>query len=162
MSLRSVLPALLALVVLAHAAPLPGATEGDQPRLARGRLHLTASKRGAILSGRNLAPGDRAAGAVTIRNAGTLAGSFTLRARVRGSRPIADNLVLTVREQRRRALTVVYSGRLSRFRTVRLGVIRPGQARRFRFAVVFRASAPNSLQGRRASASFTWRAVQRS
>jgi hypothetical protein len=89
MNLRFVLPALLALVVLAHAAPLPGATEGDQPRLARGRgrLHLTASKRGAI---------------------------------------------------------------------------RPGRARRFRFAVVFRASAPNSLQGRRASASFAWRAVQRS
>jgi len=164
MTLRSILTALLALVVLANAAPLPGATEGKRkrPRLADGRLHLVASKRGAILSGRNLAPGDRVAGAVTIRNTGALAGSFSLTANVRGSRRMADDLVLTVREQRRRGVKVVYSGRLAKFRLAKLGVIRPGQARRFRFAVVFSASAPNSLQGQRASASFTWRADQRS
>jgi hypothetical protein len=164
MTLRAVLPPLLVSLVVASAAPLWGANERERQRpvLARGGLHLVASKRGAILSGRNLAPGDRVTGAVTIANRGALPGSFTLDAKVRGSRSMAGNLALTVRERRRRGLRVVYSGTLARFRGVKLGTIRRGQARRFRFTVAFRTSAPNALQGRRATASFTWRAVQRS
>jgi hypothetical protein len=137
MTLRAVLPLLLVVLVVASAAPLWSANDRrrQRPGLARGGLHLVASKRGAILSGRNLAPGDRVTGAVTIANRGTLPGSFTLSGKVRGSRPMAANLVLT---------------------------IRPRQARRFRLIVSFRGSAPNALQGRRVTASFTWRAVQRS
>jgi hypothetical protein len=162
MTVRAALPPLLVVLAVASAAPLWGANERQRPGLARGGLHLVASKRGAILSGRNLAPGDRVTGAVTIANRGALPGSFTLSGKVRGSRSMAANLVLTVRERRRRGLRVVYSGALARFRRVKLGTIRPGQARRFRFTVSFRTSAPNALQGRRATASFTWRAVQRS
>jgi hypothetical protein len=162
MALRSLLTPLLILALLASAAPLLGATgaERKRPRISHGRLQLVASKRGAILAGRNLAPGDRVAGSVTIRNTGKLSGSFRLRGAVRGSRPLATHLFLTVRERTRRTTRPVYSGTLARFRGVRLGTIRRGQARRFRFAVRFDPRAPNSLQGKRTSASFTWRAVQ--
>jgi hypothetical protein len=163
MALRIVLTALVVLA-LVFTASLSGAVGGDlkRPRAAHGRLHLVASKRGAILSGRNLAPGDRIAGSVTIRNAGRLSGSFTLHGRLRGSRQLADYLVLTVRERKRRALRSVYSGRLAQFHAVKLGRIGPAQARTFRFSVLFRTDAPNRLQGQRATASFTWKAVQRS
>ena len=163
MPLRFVVTALL-VVALTSAASLYGAVRGDvrRPRPSHERLHLIGSKRGAILSGRNLAPGDRVAGSVTISNAGRLSGSFTLRGRLRGSRQLAQHLVLTVREKRRRTTRLVYSGSLARFRTVRLGRIGPRQARTFRFAVRLRSNAPNHLQGRRATASFTWKAVQRS
>jgi hypothetical protein len=160
MPLRIVLTALVVLA-LASTASLSGAVGGDlkRPGPTHGRLHLVASKRGAIVSGRNLAPGDRVAGSVTIRNAGTLSGSFTLRGKLRGSRQLADYLVLTVRERKRRALRLVYAGRLSRFRAVKLGRIGPGQARTFRLSVAFRSDAPNRLQGLRTTANFTWRAV---
>jgi hypothetical protein len=164
MALRSLVPPLLVLVLLASAAPLLGATDGERnlPQAGHGRLQLVASKRGAILTGRNLAPGDRVAGGLMIRNTGALSGSLKLKAKVRGSRPMAAHLFLTVREQRRRGLKTVYSGSLARFRAVRLGTIRRGRARRFRFTVRFDPRAPNSLQGKRASATFTWRAVQAS
>jgi hypothetical protein len=161
MSLRFVVTVLL-VVALTSAASLYGAADGGvkRPRPSHQRLHLVASKRGAILSGRNLAPGDRVTGSVTIRNEGARSGSFTLRANLRGSRQLAQHLVLTVRERRRRTARLVYSGSLARFHLVRLGKIGPRQARTFRFAVRFRPNAPNRLQGRRATASFTWRAVQ--
>ena len=164
MALPSLVTPVLVLVLLASAAPLLGATDSERkgPQVGHGRLQLVASKRGAILTGRNLAPGDRVAGSLTIRNTGALVGSLTLRGKVRGSRPMAAHLLLTVREQRRRGLRIVYSGTLARFRAVRLGTIRRGRSRRFRFTVRFDPRAPNSLQGKRASAAFTWRAVQAS
>jgi hypothetical protein len=163
MPLRIVLTALVVLA-LASTASLWGAVGGDlkRPRAAHGRLHLVASKRGAILSGRNLAPGDSVAGSVTIRNAGRLSGSFTLHCTLRGSRLLAHYLVLTVRERKRRAPRLAYSGRLARFHTVKLGRIGPGHARTFRFSVSFRSDAPNRLQGLRTTANFTWTAVQAS
>jgi hypothetical protein len=162
MALRYLLTPLLVLVLLGSAAPLLGATDGERkrPRVAHGRLQLIASKRGAILAGRNLAPGDRVAGAVTITNRGRLAGTFRLRGKVRGSRLLAAHLFLTVRERRRGALRVVYSGTLARFRAARLGTIRRNQTRRFRFTVRFNPRAPNALQGKRTTATFTWKAVQ--
>ena len=161
MPLRLALTVLL-VVALTSAASLHGALGSDvkRPRPSDDRLHLVASKRGAILSGRNLSPGDRVAGSVTIRNAGALSGSFTLRAGLRGSRQLAQHLVVAVRERTPRKTRLVYSGSLARFRTVRLGKIGPHQARTFRFAVRLRSNVPNGLQGRRATASFTWRAVQ--
>ena len=162
MALRSLLTPLVVLALLASASPLLGATDGKRkrPRMTHGRLELVASKRGAILAGRNLAPGDRVAGSVTIRNTGELSGSFRLKGTVRGSRPLAAHLFLTVRERTRRTTRPVCSGTLARFRGVRLGTIRRGQTRSFRFAVRFDPHASNLLQGKRTSASFTWRAVQ--
>jgi len=164
MVLRSILTLLLVLLVLGSAGPLSGANAGDPTRRrpADGRVHLVASKRGAIVSGRNLAPGDRVAGSVTITNTGALPGSFTLRRTLRGSRRLADHLVLTMRERRRRTSRVVYFGSLARFHAVKLGAIGPGRARTFHFSVSFRSSVPNRLQRHRASVDFRWRAVQAS
>jgi spore coat-associated protein N len=160
MRLRMVLTAFVVLG-LASTASLWGAVDHmKRPGPAHGRLHLVSSKRGAILSGRNLAPGDRVDGSVTIRNTGRLAGAFTLRAKLRGSKQLADYLALSVRERTRRTTRLVYSGRLARFRTLKLGAIGPGRARTFRFSVSFRPDAPNRLQRQRSTATFIWRAVQ--
>jgi hypothetical protein len=165
MALRLALAPILVLLALVSAAPLAGANDSGDVHpygFAHGRLHLAASKQGAILSGRNLVPGDHVSGRLTIANTGTLAGSFTLSGNVRGSKPLAKALTLTVRERSRGAESLVYSGSLAGLHAVRLGVLGPGHARTFRFSVTFRADAPEELQGRRTTAAFTWTAVQAS
>ena len=165
MALRLALAPILVLLALVSAAPLAGANDpGDvQPYgFAHGRLQLAASKQGAILSGRDLVPGDRVSGRLTIANTGTLAGSFTLSGAVRGSKPLADHLRLTVREWLHGAESLVYSGSLAGLRAVKLGVIGPGHARTFHLSVAFRSDASSALQGLRTTADFTWTAVQAS
>ena len=166
MALRFALAPILVLLALVSAAPLAGANEpGDvSPHgFAHGHLELTASKRGAFLSGRDLVPGDRVAGKLTIANTGTMAGSFTLSGAVRGSGRLAEHLVLTVTERSRGVDSLVYSGSLAGLRAVKLGLIGPGQARTFRFAVKLHSGrAQDGLQGLRTTASFTWTALQAS
>jgi spore coat-associated protein N len=165
MALRLALAPTLVLLALVSAAPLAGANDPGDVRpsgFAHGRLELTASKQGAILSGRNLMPGDRVSGSLTIANTGSLAGSFTLSGVVRESRRLARHLVLTVRERARGVDSVVYSGSLAGLRAVKLGVFGPGHARTFHFAVSFAAEGSDELQGLRTTADFTWTAVQAS
>lgn len=169
MALRLALAPISILIALLSAAPLAGANDPGEVRpygFAHGRLVLAASKQGAILSGRDLVPGDRVSGSLTIANTGTLAGSFTLSGRVRGSRVLAEHLVLSVRERTRGVDSVVYSGTLAGLRAVKLGLIGPGEARNFRFAVAFRSTgsdaADGAFQGLRTTANFTWTAVQSS
>jgi hypothetical protein len=169
MALRLALAPILVVLTLVSAAPLAGANESGEVRphgFAHGRLELAASRQGAILSGRDLVPGDRVSGSLTIANAGTLAGSFTLSGAVRGSARLAEHLVLTVRERTHGVHSLVYSGSLAGLRAVKLGVIGPAQARTFRFAVSFRATGSHALddgfQGLRTTATFTWTAVQAS
>jgi hypothetical protein len=169
MPLRLALAPILVLLALVSAAPLAGANDpgGVSPHgFAHGGLELTASKQGAILFGRDLVPGDRVAGKLTIANTGTLAGSFTLSGSVSGSARLAKHLVLRVRERTRGVDSLVYSGSLAGLRAVKLGLIGPAQARTFRFAVTFRSTGSHALdgsfQGLRTSADFTWTAVQAS
>jgi hypothetical protein len=163
MALRLALAPILVLLALVSAAPLAGANDHGDVRpygFAHGRLRLAASKQGAILSGRDLVPGDRVSGRLTIANTGTLAGSFTLSGRVRGSEQLARHLHLTVRESLHGAESLVYAGSLAGLRAVKLGLIGPGHARTFHFAVVVRSDAPDAVQGLRTTADFTWTAVQ--
>jgi spore coat-associated protein N len=149
-----------AVVLLALACSVPLAGAGETAELTRRGPRLISSKRGAILTGRRLAPGDRRSGVVTITNRGTPARSFRLTGLVRGSKQLARHLRLTVRERRRGRNPVVYSGTLAGLRVVRLGGIKAGQARTFEFSVSLNPTAPNALQGRRTSAAFTWTAIQ--
>jgi hypothetical protein len=149
------------LLALAVGAPLADVS-GSAELTRRGGPRLISSKRGAILSGRRLGPGDKRSGVVTITNAGARAGTFRLRGVVRGSKQLARHLRLTVRERTRGRKRVVYSGTLAGLRLVRLGRIRAGQGRTFEFTVSLRVTAPNALQGLRTRTDFTWTAVQAS
>jgi hypothetical protein len=165
MVLRLALAPILILLALLSAAPLAGANGPGEVRpygFAHGRLELTASKQGAILSGHGLVPGNRVSGSLTIANTGALAGSFTLSGAVHGSTRLAEHLVLAVRERSHGAQSLVYSGSLAGLRAVKLGVLGAGEARTFRFTVTFRPTTSNAFQGLRTSADFTWTAVQAS
>ncbi len=169
MPLRLALAPITILLALVSAAPLAGANEPGEVNphgFAHGRLELAASKQGAILSGRDLVPGDRVAGSLTISNMGTLAGSFTLSGKVRGNALLARHLVLSVRERTHGVESLVYKGSLAGLRAVKLGVIGPSQARHFRFAVTFGSTGSNAadgaFQGLRTTAVFSWTAVQAS
>ena len=157
--------ATVAVLALFAAAPLAGANGRDEltyASVAHGGLRLKSSKRGAILTGRRLGPGWSRSGSVTIANTGRVNGSFTLRGRVHGNKRLARRLRLIVRERQRGGRKrVVYSGTLAGLHRVRLGVIGAGRGRTFVFTVSLGPSAPNSLQGLRASADFVWTAVQR-
>jgi hypothetical protein len=169
MALRLALAPISILLALFSAAPLAGANDPGEVRpygLAHGRLILAASKQGAILSGRDLVPGDRMSGSLTIANTGALAGSFTLSGRVQGSRLLAEHLVLSVHEHGHGVDNLVYTGSLAGLRAVKLGLLGPGRARHFRFAVTFGTTgsdvADGAFQGLRTTADFTWTAVQSS
>ncbi len=169
MALRLALAPISIFLLLLSAAPLAGANEPGEVRpngFAHGRLALAASKQGAILSGRDLVPGDRVSGSLTIANTGAVAGSFTLSGKTHGSMVLARHLVLSVRERARGVDSLVYTGTLAGLRAVKLGLIGPGQARHFRFAVTFRttgsSAADGAFQGLRTTAEFTWTAVQAS
>jgi hypothetical protein len=148
MALRLVLAPISVLLALVSAAPLAGANDPGAVRpygFAHGRLVLADSKQGAVLSGRDLVPGDRVSGSLTIANTGTLAGSFTLSGRVRGSRLLAEHLVLSVHERARGVDRLFYTGTLAGLRAVKLGVLGPGHARHFRFTVSFRSTVNRRL-----------------
>jgi spore coat-associated protein N len=165
MALRLAFAPTLVVLALVSAAPLGASAPVGSVRahgFAHGSLELAASRQGAILAGRNLMPGDRVSGAITIANTGTMAGAFTLSGLVRGSGRLAEELVLIVRERAYGVDSLVYAGSLAGLRAVKLGLIGPAQARTFRFSVRVPASAERAVQGLRTSADFSWTAVQAS
>jgi spore coat-associated protein N len=115
-------------------------------RLASGSLSLTNSLNGAaVLTGTNLKPGDTRVGLVTVVNTGSLDGAFSLaQAGVNDSAGpfggrISDRAQLTVEQIGLGGSLVssVYSGALSGLGTRQLGTLQPGDARAYRFTVVF-------------------------
>jgi Ca2+-binding RTX toxin-like protein len=111
-----------------------------------GAISLTNSRAPrAIFSASNLVPGGSATGTVTVRNAGTAAGSLALspaRSETSGAggRALLASLWLRVADVTGGADTVVYHGRLPALPRLRLRTLKPGAARAYRFS----ASLPDT------------------
>lgn len=110
----------------------------------------------------NLAIGDEHSAALTITNAGSLAGRYTLSAQADGSEALVSQLHVTVESSGPRGNERVYDGSLYSLHEVALGRFAPGEARTFEFRVTLRSTGSNArdnaLQGVAANASFTWAA----
>ena len=127
-----------------------------------GTLSQSNSKDDAALFNlTNIKPGDTVNGALTIRNTGSLPATFSLTetASTNGFAGSALTLVVT----NTTTDTTVYSGTFGGLvdgTKNDLGLIAPGASNNFAFSVKLAADAPNSQQGKTASASYTWDSIQ--
>ena len=126
-----------------------------------GTFKHTNSKNGAsIVTGANLKPGESRTGEVTITNTGSLDGNFKLSEKsavnpfTAGSLQLVIHDVTTNVEAYRGDLGAVAAG------GIQLGNFAAGAARTYRFTVTLAQSAPNSDQGKTATANYEWDAVQ--
>jgi hypothetical protein len=154
--LRNLTGALGVLCVLA-ALGAASATPRVRRLLDPGTLRLESSRTAPLFDLERLAPGTHARRALTIRNAGTLAATWSLTGRSRGGAALLWRLRLRVDElgpDRR----VVYAGPVASLGRVDLGVLPAGASRRFVFSLAWPASARGTAGAESARVDFAWRA----
>jgi spore coat-associated protein N len=131
---------------------------------AAGTLEMDRSGSGAVFSAAGMAIGDEASGSVTITNSGSLAGEYSLSGSAGGD--LAPSLELVIyKDDDGDAGAKVYEGGLDELDSVDLGAFAAdGGAHTFYFHVSLPSTGSdagdNALQGKSASASFTWSATQ--
>ncbi len=171
-----VVAAILICALMLVTTALAGLTAAEQElaELFSGQPIIVNSDAGDfILRGRNLVPGQKVRGQVRVKNRGK--GVGVLYARLRNPRDtpgryhgeLSQTLVLTIRRVNRNgSLHTVWKGHLGTMGRVRLGVLKPGTVRRYRFVVRFRVRTPargyrsaNLYQGSRFSTDFVWTLV---
>jgi hypothetical protein len=131
---------------------------------AAGTLEMDRSGSGAVFSAANMAVGGEASGSVTISNTGSLAGEYVLTGSASGE--LAPSLDLVIyKDDDGGAGSKIYDGALDDLESVDLGSFAAdGGAHTFYFHVSLPTTGSdagdNALQGKSASASFTWSATQ--
>lgn len=124
-----------------------------------GTLTQTNSKaNAAIFNLSNLKPGDTLNGTVTITNSGSLASIFTLKETATNGFTNAANLKLTITQTG--VATPIWSGTFATLGSANLGTFAAGEARTFNFSTTLAQAAGNEEQGKTATATYTWDAVQ--
>ena len=130
---------------------------------ASGTLSMTRSGSGAIFNASAMKIGDSVTGSVTITNAGTLAGVYSLAGSTTGSAPLASQLNLKVYKDVD-GVSALYDGSLGSISSAALGTFAAGESHTFYFHVTFPSTGTdagdNLLQGLAASTTFTWSATQ--
>ena len=128
---------------------------------------VSTSKDGrAIVSANNLAPGDRTNGTVVVTNDGDAAGSLVLRASTVSDRPgpaggnLSERLTLVVTDITRPGKNSVYRGPLRGLEGKTLGRIGAGEARSYRFGLLFREGSStrvdDTYQSSAVGIDFAW------
>ena len=136
----------------------------DSNAFAAGTLEMTRSGSGAVLSAANMVVDQEVTGSVTITNSGSLAGDYVLDGSASGD--LAPSLELVVyKDSDGAAGAKIYEGSLADLDSVALGTFAAdGGAHTFYFHVTLPSTGSdagdNTLQGKSASASFTWSATQ--
>lgn len=148
------------------AAQAPAARPEARLQLADGTLSVANSRAGsAILSARDMRPGDVARGSVTIANSGSVAGDFSLSSFGVTDTPgrrgglLSGVLAATVRDVSDPAAPrIVYSGPLGAMPARPLGTFAAGEQRTYSFAVELPAAAAglDSVQGASVSVGYRW------
>jgi hypothetical protein len=130
---------------------------------ATGTLTIARGGSGAVFTSSNQKVGQETTGSVTISNTGSLDGVFTLAGSATGT--LVDALKLVVyKDTDNAAGSKLYDGTLAGFGSLNLGTIAGGANATFYFHVSLpttgNAATDNALQGKSASGTFTWSAVQ--
>lgn len=146
----------------------------DLPKMFADKPVLANSRAGRfIVRGEDMVPGDKVRGQVRITNKGTLTSVLYVRPRNAldepGPRrgPLSTKLLLAIRRiDRRRKAHTIWKGYLESMGKVRVGVLKPGAVRRYRFVVTFRVRPPargyftdDHFQGSRFTTDFVWQFV---
>lgn len=151
-----------AAIAVGSGATFTSSTGNTISSVTSGTLSQTNSKDGkAIFSLTNIKPGDTVNGSLTITNTGSLASDFSLT-EVSSVNGFTDpNLTLTITNTTTN--TPVWSGNFGALvdgAANALGSVAPGAANSYTFSVHLDKDAPNSQQGKTASAVYRWDQVQ--
>lgn len=127
-----------------------------------GSLTQTNSKaNSAVFNLDNMKPGDTLNGSVTIKNSGSLGAGFKLTETATNGFTTKSNLRLTITESGSTAPVWTGTfGELTAAGPLALGDWAPGQAKTFVFSVTLDSKADNTEQGKTATATYSWDAVQ--
>lgn len=143
----------------------------DLPKAFAGEPVLKNTKEGRfVVRADRMVPGQRAFGEVRVRNEGTRAGVLSVRPwraedtpGIGGGELSAKLLLMIRRVDRRGGLHTVWKGHLGAMGRVRVGVLRPGAVRQYRFVVRFLVRPPargalddDAFQGSRFTTDFVW------
>jgi spore coat-associated protein N len=124
---------------------------------ATGTLTTLNSNDGAIFNATNLKPGDTVIGTVTISNTGTLDAGYTLVEQA--DNPFTGDLLTLVITDTATGATI-YDGTLGKAGSIDLGTWEADTARTYRFTTTLDIDATNAEQGKTATATYTWNALQ--
>ena len=127
-----------------------------------GTLTQSNSKAGqAVFNLDNLKPGDTLNGSLKLTNTGSLPANFSLTEVASTNGFDGENLKLTIKNTTKN--TTVYTGTfggLTDGTKNTLGTWAAGDANDYTFTVTLDQAAPNTQQGKAATATYTWDAVQ--
>ena len=137
----------------------------DSNAFTTGTLAMSSSGTGAIFSAGNMKIGDSTTGSITINNTGTLAADYTLTGAITGNAALAGDLKLKIYADVDGSGTPIFDGALDGVSGLDLGTF---AATSGTHTYYFHISLPttgsssgdNSLQGKTATAAFTWTATQ--
>ena len=143
-------------------ATFTSTTSNTISSVTAGTLTQSNSKAGeAIFDATNLKPGDTVKGSLTITNTGSLPASFSLTETASTNGFTGSNLQLVITD--RTNGTEVYNGTFGGLvdgTKVTLGDFAAGTAAEYEFVVTLAQATPNADQGKTATATYTWDAVQ--
>ena len=115
----------------------------------------------AIFTLGNIKPGDTVNGSLTITNTGSLPATFSLTETASTNTFTGSNLTLDITNTTTKKL--VWSGTFGELvdgSKTDLGLVAPGAANSYTFAVKLNQATPNTDQGKTATAAFQWDSVQ--
>jgi hypothetical protein len=149
-------------IVVGSGATFTSTSGNTISAVTSGTLTQTNSKNGqAIFNLTNMKPGDVLNGTLKLTNTGSLPATFSLTEGSSTNTFAAGNLSLDIVDNT--ANKSVYSGNFGDLvdgSANALGTWAAGEAHTFTFTVKLNASTPNTDQGKSASATYTWDAVQ--
>lgn len=149
-------------VAIGSGATFTSTTANTASSVTSGSLNHTNSKaNAAIFSLTNIKPGDTVNGGLVITNTGSLDAAFSLTET--SSTNGFSNDYLTLKITNTTTGTEVFSGTFGDLvdgQKNALGTIPAGAASSYTFSVKLAQDAPNSQQGKTASAAYQWDSVQ--
>jgi spore coat-associated protein N len=119
--------------------------------------HTNDKADAAVFGADNMKPGDVAKGSVTITNTGSLPAEFTLT-ETADVNEFKTNLTMVITNDG----TELYNGVFGGFEAKDLGVIAAGASETYEWVVTLHSSTGDTFQGAKASANYSWNAVQTS
>lgn len=151
-----------AALVVGSGADFVSSSVNEGNAYTTGTLTQTNSKADeAIFNMDDLKPGDTVTGGVVLTNSGSLPASFKLTEDATNGFTDASNLQLSITDAETE--DSVWSGTFGALTTagpLDLGDWEAGETREFNFSVTLAQTATNAEQGKAATGSYTWDAVQ--
>ncbi|PRZ13171.1 TasA family protein [Nesterenkonia sandarakina] len=151
-----------AALVVGSGADFTSSSVNEGNAYTTGTLTQSNSKAGeAIFDLDGLKPGDTINGGVTLENTGSLPASFKLTEEATNGFVDKSNLQLTITEAGKTA--PVWNGTFGELTTagsLDLGTWQAGASREFTFSVTLAQSADDKEQGKTATATYKWDAIQ--